>query len=384
MKACILTWTSSTGNWYDFLGRIIKKKLCEQGIETILVEFKTIDLDLVKKLDKVEVDLFISLGGVGSMIFTYSKLGKRNYWEERKSKFCVLHYDHPFYAISNHSLDYSGCTHFYPCRTYYNAANLFCKKKFGKIVFLPGPLLADEKKLKIREDNHFVILKNIYLDENKIEVKKRDKVFRSHVKKIDRLLSIEFEKNKYFDNHKFLLDYFLNENITTNIGYVNIINFYTWCIGHITWKKINFVVKELSNFPLKMYGNNVKKYFKEHKNLKIFGNRRASESQELFYSNYGIIDFSMTEGFHDRTQRALINETSFLTNNDPNYETFLKKFSNKFYNYSKDNLIEKCETIISNPIKHRNECAEIKFIYQKSYSWEKYLKTIISETTRKN
>ena len=44
MKACILIWISSTGNWYDFLGRIIKKKL---------LELETSDL-IAKMADEIE------------------------------------------------------------------------------------------------------------------------------------------------------------------------------------------------------------------------------------------------------------------------------------------------------------------------------------------
>ena len=131
-------------------------------------------------------------------------------------------------------------------------------------------------------------------------------------------------------------------------------------------------------------GEGISDYFKETDNLKIYPGIKADKSQDLYYSNFGIIDYSPTEGIHDRTQRAIFNERIFLSGTSPHEMNFYKNYNQLFYNFSQGNLAKKCEEIIKDPKLFQEKVVQLKSDYEKEFNWEDYINIILKNLDLKN
>ena len=188
--------------------------------------FENIGLDLVKKIESRNSDFYISQSGIGSDINLFGDWeGAKNFWEHSKRKICLLHFDHPFQCLANHSLDVSNCLHVFSCKTYLDAANLFVKKKKSPKILLPNPLLADEDKLSLNTGDSFSIIKNYFVDKIILEKRKTDRVLNFHCNEIISLVNEYLRKDDYFDHHDFLLSYFSDNDLGVSIGNATVVEF---------------------------------------------------------------------------------------------------------------------------------------------------------------
>ena len=100
-------------------------------------------------------------------------------------------------------------------------------------------------------------------------------------------------------------------------------------------------------------------------------------SQDLFYTEYGILDISPFRGLHDRSLRALANMSSFLSSGCPDDFLFdSESFSSLFFNFSGNDLIEKCSEVVSDPVKHRELSSNFSKKYESSYHYHDFMRSI--------
>jgi hypothetical protein len=78
---------------------------------------------------------------------------------------------------------------------------------------------------------------------------------------------------------------------------------------------------------------------------------------------------------HDRTYRAVANRSSFLTGSDWQYETFLgDDYNSLFFDGSADALRTRAESVMANPVAHRERCVEFGRLYKQQYSLFDFVK----------
>jgi len=138
-------------------------------------------------------------------------------------------------------------------------------------------------------------------------------------------------------------------------------------------------LKETQQFKVNIFGVGLSDKFEETKKRNFFSGLSSDKSQELYYSNFGIIDFSPCEGLHDRSQRSLFNERPFLSGTDIKEMDFYKNYSEFFFNFSPNNLLKKCEMITCNPNYFKEKVIQFKKDYIRKFSWENYLNVIIKK-----
>jgi hypothetical protein len=385
MNISILTPLESNNEWFIYINEVLEKKFSEFGHKVNQIFFREINLELIKTLNNSNSDFYLSHSGIGSDINIFGEWdGPKNYWDVTKKKICILHFDHPFHCLQNHLLDTENALHIYSCGSYFTAAKLFCKKTKSNILLSPNPLLVDEKKKNKTEGNYFIIIKNLFLYKDFSEKIKNDKVLNSHCENISELVKNNLKKNAYFDHHTFILKYFADNNFESFVGTATIPDFYVWFLSEVSFNKISIIIEEIKEFPVRIYGEGISDYFKETDNLKIYPGIKADKSQDLYYSNFGIIDYSPTEGIHDRTQRAIFNERIFLSGTSPHEMNFYKNYNQLFYNFSQGNLAKKCEEIIKDPKLFQEKVVQFKSDYEKEFNWEDYINIILKNLDLKN
>ena len=78
-----------------------------------------------------------------------------------------------------------------------------------------------------------------------------------------------------------------------------------------------------------------------------------ANSQELFYSEYGIVDVSPSKRLHDRTRRAMVNGRPFLSSaNLEDSFPDIERFETLFFNFLPGNLAMRCAKVVSDPREH--------------------------------
>lgn len=378
MNITLLTPIQASNEWFVYVNSIFERKIRELGHDVDQILFENIDLDLVKQIESRNSDFYISQSGIGSDIRIFlDRGGEKNFWEHSKRKVCLLHFDHPFQCLSNHSLDASNCLHVFSCKTYFDAANLFVKKKKSPKILLPNPLLVDEEKLSLNTGDSFSIIKNYFVDKIILEKRKTDKVLNFHCNEIVSLVNEYLIKNDYFNHHDFLLSYFSDNDFGVSIGNATVVEFFKWFQSEVSLIKLGIILKETQQFKVNIFGVGLSDKFEETKKRNFFSGLSSNKSQELYYSNFGIIDFSPCEGLHDRSQRSLFNERPFLSGTDPKEMNFYKNYSEFFFNFSPNNLLKKCEMITCNPNYLKEKVIQFKKDYTREFSWENYLNVII-------
>jgi hypothetical protein len=116
----------------------------------------------------------------------------------------------------------------------------------------------------------------------------------------------------------------------------------------------------------------------ENKNHEFYSFDKAINNDFQFQSNYGIIDVApINDSLHDRTLRAARNKNGFLLGSSWDYKTHLNKdFSNLFYSGVKNELREKVEIVIQDPLKHRNLSNDFSSSYNNTFSFYRFLKDL--------
>jgi hypothetical protein len=92
--------------------------------------------------------------------------------------------------------------------------------------------------------------------------------------------------------------------------------------------------------------------------------------QLLYYSRYGIVDVTpSTTGFHDRTLRALKNETPFLSSaQTPDLFPNISHYQPLFYGFAGNDLQEKCAVAMKDPDAHAALAREFSHKYQETFT----------------
>ena len=383
MKTVLLNWSGARYDWFSYLNNIFKVKLEELGFEPIIIEVPQSDdkvPDFLKLIKDYKTKVVFSHSGIGADVHIPIQNGLSvNFFETNNIIIFILHGDHPWHNIKAHSLDVENCLHIYPSKVFYDAANIFCPKKYAKNVYIPFPLLADEKKIDKRQGEFFVLIKDYFSDEHFL--KKNSDRFNVlfYYEKIKKETIVRLNKESYFEHIKFIFEFTKKFQLDKIFDKETLVSFYAHVDFYLRTLKAELICNKIE-FPLHVYGSGWTDFAPQNKKIKFFPGKKLKQSQELFYSEFGIIDISPTDGLHDRSQRALINETLFMTYSNKNSFPVGKPsaIESLIYNFVDNNLNERCEFVLNNQKEVIESVKYLKKCWLNERSWKKFLQNLLS------
>jgi len=370
MLVVLLNWKTGDNDAFTYFNQTIAGYLEACGKPTVTIQLTDKDWDKqILALKENGIDFVFTWQGLGTRLKVNNPT--QSFWEFHKIPIISLHGDHPCHMPPNHSLESRYCTHLYGTREFCQYSNRHFRRK-TRAIFIDAPPLSQETPLPGRSGNHFVIMKNItppsvLEDQWKCELDMRTFGFYMAITEIMR-------QQLYVGEHPDI--HSLVDELIRIQGFVELLlpdnsaryhemhsDLETWARNAKTVRVINL----LKDVPLEIYGEGWESFAAMGRsNHRYFPGRRLEESGPLYYSRYGVIDITPSRtGLHDRTSRAMRNETSFFTSGYlPDFVPNMKKFDSLFYDFGPNGIREKCESIMSNPGHHNELSREFGFLYQ--------------------
>jgi hypothetical protein len=105
--------------------------------------------------------------------------------------------------------------------------------------------------------------------------------------------------------------------------------------------------------------------------------RNMADSQELYYTRFGLIDVSPSKGLHDRTRRAMVNGTGFLSSaNLEDSFTEIARFASLFFTFRAHELPERCSTVMRDPDGHQEMAQRFANLYHDRFHFREFVNRI--------
>jgi hypothetical protein len=277
----------------------------------------------------------------------------------------------------NHAVESTYVTHIYLDRYFSIYSNKHFRVSNGA-TSIHTPLLHNEATLKSKiSGDFFVIVKNI---ESPIKIIQNwlgniDPPICNILIEISKLVDESISKPGYLDIHTLIDDHLKSKDLIDQFV-DNIKNVYHYIHSQIDLYTRNIKAVKLTNllfdFPIKIYGRGWID-IKKSRHHQHFDGLQMSNSQQLFYSKFAIIDISASVGLHDRTLRALRNDGSFLSSADLSDDMpASKRFNSLFYDFN-ETIVEKCQGIMKDSDAHNDLCKKFSFEYQSRFSHEDFI-----------
>jgi hypothetical protein len=383
MKVIILNWKLGQNDPFTHGNRKLAKQLVDSGKWPVQIEITENNWQQ-KILDerKNGIEFAVTYQGIGTGIMEPG--GKESFWSHYRIPIVCIHGDHPAHNPRNHVLDHNYCTHLYVDDDFVPYSNKYFRKvRSAEKIDLP--VLRAETPLDKISGKYFVLAKNI-TDPAVMEETWRSKCAKAYS---DGMLAIAEELKSRLTRDKTYVN--LHDVVDANIegskdlcGLLNPESFEAFNAIHsqLDFYSRNFkavsLVKALKDVPIRIYGSGWES-LKNEKNLnhEFRPGLNAAESQELYYSEYGILDVSPFKGLHDRSIRAMANKTPFLSNGCLNKDfPDGEKYEMLFYSLSGNDLQEKCRAVMDNPCEHRSLAVEFSRRFQEKYPGSDFVAAI--------
>lgn len=370
MQAVLLNWSGGDNDPFSVFNDALASILdgCGRRVTTVDLD----DPEWWKQLIHLKeegVEFVLTHQGLG----TRAVIGEpeRSLWDHLEIPLISIHGDHPSHMPANHALDSRYCAHLYGAREFALYANRHLRRKTPATV-VRAPILCRDLPLGERHGDYFVFLKNIRPPEE-MEAEWKEaldpdtyRIFMAAAETLRGALARE----DYLEFHAVVDQVLEGEN---------------WMDGHLApgthpfhilhsrmdlyarvWKSLQ-VVEALRDLPLQIHGSGWDRYAKQASpSHRFFRGQKMAYNQSRYYSAYGILDVTSSRtGLHDRTERAMRNETPFLTSAYlPDLLPDMDRFDGAFYRFNGNDLREKAEAIIADPEAHAERCREFSHRYQ--------------------
>jgi hypothetical protein len=303
-------------------------------------------------------------------------------WDIAQVPLVCLHGDHPAYMPDNHLLDRPYCFHLYTNSDFARYANThFRRLKAASVVDVPR--LYFEKPLVNNGDKSFYIVKNItHTDALEQEWKQNipDVAYQAYMQAAE-VLKLLIHQSAYVEMHEVLDAMIVTEqwdwlNEAQNPGLLH--HYHRSLDYYVRSYKSMCLLNELTQIPLKIFGRGwecfqaqAPKCWSFHEGLDM------AQSQQLFYSEYGIIDISPSKRLHDRTRRAMANGQSFLSsaNLEDSFDS-IAGFENLFFDFRTGQLEQRCEVVLQSPTHHRERSQAFANRYHETFHYRDFVERI--------
>ncbi|HJV22374.1 MAG TPA: hypothetical protein VJ570_06745 [Holophagaceae bacterium] len=306
-----------------------------------------------------------------------------NLWEVLGVPLVIYHGDHPSHMPSHHVLDIRSCAHLYSTREF----SLYASKHFRKrtrALVVPPPLFCLDLPLGERHGDYFVLAKNVTPTEETVDQWRANldpRIFQVFMAGVE-TLTAALAQDAHVDTHGVLDDLLeaQGEAVVHPLANPDLFHLFHAHLDLFARNHVSLsVVEALRDVPLQVHGRGWTAQAKAgNPRHQFFRGRDLAHSQSLYYSNFGIVDVtpSMT-GIHDRTLRALRNETPFLSSAHlPGFLPDMEAYEPLFYGFSGDDLREKAEAVMADPEGHAERARAFSHDYQRRAHPSEFVKTL--------
>jgi hypothetical protein len=377
MNIITLTWNGGENNPFEYFSHCIRKGLEKFGAHCTDVAIDNSLADKINEFSKRRIDAIITFQGLCSNL---QDAQGSNVWDKLKVPFVSLHGDHPSHMTINHSADSSSIHHLYAFPSHSGYANKYFTRKESTSFYMMPNVFRQAAKERPRTGKFFVFPKNI--DDVTLTKQEWKEKLHPDLSKFFIMSAEEIESNyKSGDliEHHELIDTLLTESrfgsLVNALKIENVIEFFHFIHGVLDKVYRNVVseslIVELKDVPMEIYGRGWDRFKTNASPCHIFKDfTNLSDGDFQYFSEYGIIDVSpVRDGLHDRSFRAMANDSGFLSNcNFDFYSSMGDRGENLFYTGRAGSLRNLAEIVMDNPLKHRARASQFSNSFDKSFS----------------
>jgi hypothetical protein len=357
MTAVILNWKLGENDPFTVVNATIRQhfRACGKNVEVIEISE---DNWVARLADLVPAGV--------EFAFTWQGLGSDDWrgergecvWDLLKIPLMCVHGDHPSHRPVNHALESHYCFHLYTNAEFARYSNRhFRRVQSASVIDIPQ--LHREPRLERRAGDHFVVAKNV---DDPVDTERRwreqfDKpVFDAYMTAVETLRH-RLAQEPYVEIHEVLDDLIAERGFDWMRPSADLVahhQYHRELDVYVHSHKSIAAVECLREFPVRVYGRGWDRIARGAPAHHTFApGRTMADSQGLFYSRFGLIDISPAKGLHDRTRRAMVNGTGFLSSaNLEDSLTDIGRFDSLFFDFRRHVLPEKCAAVVRDPDGH--------------------------------
>lgn len=380
MKAVILNWSAGENDPFTVVNNTIRQhfQACGKNVEVIEISEGDWAARLAE-LGHAGVEFAFTWQGLGSHATIESGV---SLWDHLKIPLICVHGDHPSHMPRNHQLESRYCFHLYNNAEFARYSNRhFRRARSASMIDIPQ--LHLEPRLERRVGDYFVIAKNIndpVSIENRWQQQLDKPVFDAYMMAAENLKS-RLEQESYVEIHDALDDLIAQyrpEWLSSAANLAGYHQYHSQLDHYIRSYKTVSVVNSLREFPLRIYGRGWERVARAAPSCHIFeAGRNMANSQDLYYTRFGLVDVSPSKGLHDRTRRAMVNGSAFLSSaNLEDSFADIGRFDRLFFSFRNNELPDKCAAALSDPEGQRALAQQFADAYHNRFQFKNFVNQI--------
>jgi hypothetical protein len=382
LKVVILNWNRGENDPFTVFNQTLRQHFHACGKNVELVEIT--DLNWPQRLAELAaagVEFAVTWQGLGSP--TRDTRGE-SLWHRLGIPLICVHGDHPSHMPLNHELDGRYCFHLYANADAARYSNRHFRRERGAVM-INLPQLHREARLDRRAGDYFVIAKNItdpFTTENEWRQRLDKPAFDLYMRAAE-TLKFRIAQEPYVDTHE-VLDELLAKHDVEQLSHVTDAaayhEYHSQLDHYLRSHKTVLAVTAIRDFPVRVYGRGWDRIARDAPARHVFEPGRSMvDSQALYYTRYGIVDISPSKGLHDRTRRAMVNGSGFLSNASLE-DSFpdIGRFDPLFFSFGRGDLPEKCAVVVRAPDAHHRLAEEFAQTYHSRFHFRDFVGRIDS------
>jgi len=381
MKAVILNWRGGENDPFTVVnGTILQHfRACGKNVEVIEISERDWPSRLAALADD-GVEFAFTWQGLGSR----TRLGERDesLWDALRIPLICIHGDHPSHMPVNHQLESRYCFHLYANADAARYSNRhFRRVRSASVIDIPQ--LHRELRRARRTGDYFVVAKNIndpFITERRWQQELDKTVFDAYMMAAETLKSL-LVRQPYVEIHDVLDDLISRHSLewlSPSINPTAYHDYHSQLDHYLRSHKTVSAVSTLREFPAHIFGRGWERIAQNAPASHVFEpGRNMADSQDLYYTRYGLVDVSPSKGLHDRTRRAMANGGSFLSSaNLEDSFANIARFDPLFFNFRTNELSEKCAAVVNDPEGHMALAQQFAHTYHDRFSFKDFVNRI--------
>lgn len=381
LRAVILNWKDGENDPFTVVNKTLRHYFhaCGKNVEVIEIS----DRDWTSRLAALApagVEFALTWQGLGSRV----KVGEagESLWDHLRIPLICIHGDHPSHMPANHELESRYCFHLYANAEAARYSNRHFRSARGASV-IDIPQLHRERHLPQRVGDYFVIVKNIddpHLTEKAWQERLRKPVFDAYMVAAETLKS-QMRQEPYLESHDLLDELITRHGLEWLSPTVDIAAYHEYHCHldlYLRSYKAILAVGALREFPLRVYGRGWDRVAQNSPPGHVFEpGRNMVDSQELYYTRFGLVDISPSKGLHDRTRRAMANGAGFVSSaNLEDSFADIGRFDSLFFSFKGDDLVNKCAAVVNGPDAHFALAQQFADTYHNRFHFKEFVHRI--------
>jgi len=323
------------------------------------------------------VEFALTWQGLGSSA-TAGERGE-SLWDRLKIPLICIHGDHPSHMPLNHQLESRYCFHLYTNAEFARYSNRhFRRLRSASVIDIPQ--LHREPQLDRRSGDYFVIAKNINdpLDTERRWQQELGKTeFDAYMMAAETLKS-RITLEAYVDIHDVLDELIAQQSLACLDPAANLAAYHRYhsqLDHYLRSHKGVAALIAMRDFPVHVYGRGWNRVARSAPpSHRFLPGRSMAESQDLYYTRFGVVDISPAKGLHDRTRRAMVNASAFLSsaNLEDSFDD-IARFDPLFFSFRTHELAEKCAIVVRDPEAHLALAQQFARIYYDRFPFKAFV-----------